>query len=433
MKRFYTLAPILCSALLLSACVFPVQRVSPDPILPGTEFYPVEGEFTEDTEYMEEADFPDGTDLSDGEIYPEDEAEDSDAITADLSEPKLAVFWYAMADARVFEMREVFGPVLDETGIPWKEYDAENDPSRQAEQFREAVEGGCNILAVQLTDSSSPADAAELTRLADGRPVLFFDRIPDFGGDGAADGALPESARAALLCISPEDLWLTQGSMAGNRLNMDFAGADRNGDGAITYTVLVGSDETENCASLAAACVGEADALLTDAGYPALQPVEGLLPDGYRHVSGFGEASDAGNSMMTEEIAQGLTAELIFTDSPDTALGALTALQSAWYNLGGSDGEGNVPLFCVGSSAGASAAVDLGQITGAVTPNDRACASAVGTVAESLASGSSLREALRDLADASPEYSVGENTAEGLPVLYIAPLPYTAPVAYDLR
>ena len=420
MKRKILLPLLLCVLTLLSACVFPVQRVSPDPTLPVRE--PAAEQEASEAEPWQA---PAGSKPSRCRS-PESMPEEEDRAGILTEAPKLALFWYAMADAGVFELREAFRPVLDASGIPWREYDAENDRWRQADQLRDAVAGGWNILAVQLTDSSTPEDAAELIRLAGEYPILFFDRVPSFD---PVTASLPSGCAAALIRVSQEALWRTQGSMAGLWLTRHFAEADVSGDGQIRYTALVGGDESDETAALVQSCIEEAHRVLTAAGFPALLPADSSAAGAYLHADGFTEASDAGHSLMSAELSRssagGQPAELVLCDSPDTALGALTALQAAWYNLGGGDGAGTVPLFCNGRSAGVQAAVSLGQITGAAAPDADGYARAIRGVSEALGAGSSLQQALAAAAEDGSGFSLpqpGDTEGAGLPVLELSPV-----------
>ena len=418
MKFSVRLICLLCALLLLSGCVFPIQQVSPDPTPPAAPLPSEEADAPEEPWQAPDISEPVAMPIPNLEPVPA-----ADSASVAVTDPKLALFWYAMADARVYELREAFRPVLDSSGLPWREFDAENDPWRQADQVRDAVAGGWNILTVQLTDSSTAEDAADLMQLAGGCPVLFFDRVSCFDADSAA--LLPDVGEAALICVDPADLWQEEGRMAGLWLTSHYDRADSNGDGQISYTVLIGAGESPESADYVRGCIREADSALSESGYPPLLPADSSLPDGYRAAGGFAEASDAGNSMMSAELlrssAGGDPVELVLTDSPETALGALTALQASWYNLGG-DGTGTVPLFCIGSSAGVRAAISLGQMTGAADSDAGSCAEAIRVLAEALGSGLSLSRALAELAGDSTAFRLDPSGDAGLPILYLSPV-----------
>ena len=182
-----------------------------------------------------------------------------------IDNPKLAVFWYAMADAQVFSFREQFGPVLEASGLPFREFDAENDRYRQLDQIRDAVSGGWNLLAVQLVDDRSTAEAEEIMELASGCPVIFFDRMPD--STLFADVLPAGCPNVGLVCTSPAELGSVQGKMIGNYLIDHFGTADLNQDGQIRYTFLVGDRYDPAALTLTQLALDSANAVLAGEGY----------------------------------------------------------------------------------------------------------------------------------------------------------------------
>ncbi len=147
MKRVPVFLSLCLAVLLLCGCVFPLQHVSPDPdpasLLPGAGVVPA----------PEDLAIPaPGADDASGAAGSPAKQEELPSAPAVIDDPKLAVFWYAMADAEVFSFREQFGPLLEASGLPFREFDAENDRYRQLDQIRDAVSGGWNLLAVQLVD-----------------------------------------------------------------------------------------------------------------------------------------------------------------------------------------------------------------------------------------------------------------------------------------
>ena len=127
---------------LLCGCVFPLQHVSPIPNL----FPP----FRPPGPPSALPDFaispPPGMEDAPGSAEEPAELEESRSDPVAIEDPKLAVFWYAMADAEVYSFREQFGPLLEASGFPFREFDVENDRYRQLDQIR----GRCCLLAVGI-------------------------------------------------------------------------------------------------------------------------------------------------------------------------------------------------------------------------------------------------------------------------------------------
>ena len=78
------------------------------------------------------------------------------------------------------------------------------------------------------------------------------------------------------------------------------------------------------------------------------------------------------------------------------ALGALTALQVAWCNLG--DGSTvTIPLFGSGGSVAARSAVSLGQMTGTVGTDTDGYAHVLVDTIQNLSDGKTVAEALSNI------------------------------------
>lgn len=393
--------------LLLTACAFPLQSVSPDPDLPATPYstsVPVP-----EPETVLPSTLPDHVEMPSPEIS-----------GRKLENPKLAVFWYAMADAHVYDLRECCSPALQSCGIPFREFDAENDRYRQLDQIRDAVRGGWNILAVQLVSPDDTDIVAELIDVADGCPLILFDRVP-------SDSTLSEriftiSSPIAVICTAPEDLGVSQGTMIGSWLTGHFSSADRNGDGRIACMSMLEA-ETETALKQNRLCVETVDSILAASDLPDLIYCDTGSNNPWISDPSVPWPSDAANSMMTQMLARSpgdaFPVELIICSSDELALGALTALQAAWLNLGDSTCE-TIPLFGLGGAVSARSAVRLGQMTGTVASDDPSIAQALAACINALASGASPSSVLDGLCSSFDQYCL----SSAVPcVLFVSPLP----------
>ncbi|MBQ9664765.1 MAG: substrate-binding domain-containing protein [Oscillospiraceae bacterium] len=417
MKKLHLkLALLLCICLLLSGCAFPLQRVSPDPVaIPTATEEPAAPTFRP-------GDFAIPAPPADAGGALAEPAETPVTVPAlrPIAEPKLALFWYAMADARVFELREAFAPVLADSGMVYREYDAENDRYRQLDQIRDAVSGGWDILAVQLVAESDSSAAEEILQAAGGNPVLFFDRVPD-PDRLPADAA---SGSVALIGSDPAEAGRLQGKMAGDYLVQHFSTADLNQDGQIRYTYLLSSADSAMALLRCSTAVEAANAVLIENGYRPLAYCDEETTICYQADPTGAGSSDAGTDILRNDLSyynytNSNMIELILADTDDMALGALTALQASWCNLG--DGSTvTIPLFGIGGAVAARSAVSLGQMTGTVGVNAGGYADAVLSAAQGLASGQTAEAAITAVAVSSADY-VQDNSRPW--ALFIAPSP----------
>ena len=370
------LSAVLLCMLLLSGCIFPLQYASPDPVpsaLPGEE--PLTSTSLIEASEQPVIASPDQTPAFSAAPEPQP-----------IDNPKLAVFWYAMADAHVFDLREAFTPMLRNLGIPYREFDAENDHYRQLDQVKAAVADGYNIFAVNLVEDGSEEAARQIAAAAGEIPVLFFDRVPD-AQDRTAE-AMTSDGPVAVICTDPEETGQVQARMIADFLFSHGTEADLNRDGQLSYTLFLEDPQDSHALARSQACLETLSHLLSDAGLPT--PV--------------------------------FFDSVVIADSDEMALGALTALQSVWYNLG--DGGLSVPLFGLGASVPARTAVDIGQLTGTVDLNAAGFARAVRAAVDGLVQGRTLSELFEAIAETDGEFTAMEDRA--LPTISVSPLPYPA-------
>ena len=419
MKRISLFFSLCLSTLLLCGCVFPLQHVSPDPD-PGLSLR-VSGSPSDSADFA----IPSPGSASGSDAAGALARQQAPAGLPVIDDPKLAVFWYAMADAEVFAFREKFGLLLEDSGLPFREFDAENDRYRQLDQIRDALSGGWNLLAVQLVDNQTTDEVQEILALAAGTPVLFFDRTPD----SALFADLLPAGRSdvGFICTSPAELGSVQGQMIGDYLISHFSSTDLDQNGEIRYTFLVGDRYDPDTLTLTQLALNAANTVLAGEGYRLLAFLDEEASFGFQAAPDGVGSSEAANALIRSDIesynyANGNMIELVAAVSDDMALGALTALQAARCNLG--DGLcATIPLFGTGASVAARTAVSLGQMTGTVDRNASGYAEAVLSSVRALAAGQSASEAFSALAGSSEDFAY----TEGLPpVLWVLPRPFSA-------
>ena len=367
---------LLLTAILLSACVLPLQHTSPD----SAVFMSSENEFSDAVDsHINEFSVP--------SPYP------SMNLPA-IPEPRIAVLWYALADSRVADLRNALIPLLDSAGYSYREYDAENDRYSQLDQVKSAVVNGWNILVVNLVADSSAMAAEEMVQAASGCPVIFFDRVPQ----PKPESLDLRSENSPVISVAPdaEEIYRVEGQMVGTWLTDHFTDSDLNADGQISYTFLLENYADSDIITGTQQCIESANELLSTAGFPALSYFQPESAELYQYEPTAQWPSDAANNIIKADLSSygetnGSMIELILSDSAETALGALTALQSSWYNLG--DGVSvTIPLFGIGATAGIRMAIELGQMTGTVDLNAAGVADAVLSAIHDCAAGKRDRD-----------------------------------------
>ena len=93
-----------------------------------------------------------------GQAVPEETAAGQTLAAAAEEKPepvevKAGVFYYYGQDAFISKLQDSVDTALEEAGIAYENYDAGNDQETQMEQIREAIDGGCNLLIVNLVVS----------------------------------------------------------------------------------------------------------------------------------------------------------------------------------------------------------------------------------------------------------------------------------------
>ena len=98
------------------------------------------------------------------------------------SELKVGVFYYTFADTYISSVRTALDAQLDSLGVTYNNFDGNNNQTTQNEQIQTAVTDGYNLLVVNMVTSGSPDVANEIISLANGTPVIFFNRAIEADG-----------------------------------------------------------------------------------------------------------------------------------------------------------------------------------------------------------------------------------------------------------
>ncbi len=339
---------------------------------------------------------------------------------ADAAPAKVAVFWYAFSDAYLSTVRAALDADLEAAGIEFQNFDANNNQGTQLEQVQTAVTNGFNVLVVNLVTSGSADAAQQIIEAAGNIPVIFFNRAVE--GDGEEHTVLDANDNIAFIGTDAPEAGHMQGKMIGDFLVENYDAVDLNGDGKISYAMFMGDAANVEAIYRTQYGVEDANAILTEAGKPELVYFDENNSDKYQLDPNGAWSSAAAFDFMSVNLAgyseaNGNMIELIIANNDDMAIGSISALQAAGYNLG--DGEcTKIPVFGVDATQVAQDAIADDTMTGTVKQDAEGMAKAIcGTVA-GVAEGTTLADVIAAVADSDEIFSIAEGFTNKLFVAY---------------
>lgn len=171
---------------------------------------------------------------------------------------------------------------FDEMGITYQDYDSNNSQTTQNEQIDTAIQTGANLLIVNIVTSGSVEASQTVVDKANaaGVPVIFFNRaVEDADTEGQVLGSYD---KCAFVGTDAPEAGHMQGQMIGEYLVENFDKVDLNGDGKISYAMMMG--ELGNAEAIARTQFGVEDAnkVLTEAGKPELEYFDAANADKYQ-------------------------------------------------------------------------------------------------------------------------------------------------------
>ena len=337
---------------------------------------------------------------------------------------KVAVFWYAFSDAYLSTVRAALDADLDAAGIEYQDFDSNNNQGTQLEQVQTAVTNGFNVLVVNLVTSGSADAAQQIIQAANGLPVVFFNRAVE--GDGEEGTVLNGNDNIAFIGTDAPEAGHMQGKMIGEFLVANYDAVDLNGDGEISYAMFMGDAANVEAIYRTQFGVEDANAVLAAAGKPELVYFNANNTDKYQLDPNGAWSSAAGNEFMSTNLAEysennGNMIELVIANNDDMALGAMAALQSAGYNLGGDSKK--IPIFGVDATQAAQDAIAADGMTGTVKQDADGMAAAICAAVQGIASGATAADAASDVAASADIYSLAEGFNNKV---FVAYAPFTA-------
>lgn len=299
---------------------------------------------------------------------------------------EVSVFYYTYGDTYISSVRSALDAALEGAGIAYQDYDSNNSQTTQTEQVNTAIAKGTSLLVVNLVDSGSDDAAKNIIDLASaqGIPVVFFNR-------SVSEEAVSSYDKCVFVGTDYEMAGHMQGELVGNYLLENYDAVDLNGDGTISYVMFKGQEGNAEAIARTQFGVEDADTVLTGAGKPALSFYDSSNSNKYLvDQDGAWSAAAANNYMQTilsqYNEANGNMVELVIANNDEMAIGAVTALQNAGYNL--EDGSATViPVFGVDATDAAKEAIQKKTMTGTIKQDAEGMANTIAKISSNYMSG----------------------------------------------
>ena len=280
-------------------------------------------------------------------------------------ELNVAVFYYSFADVYISTVRSSMDEQLRNLGVKFQNYDADNKQTMQSEQITTAITNGANMLIVNIVDTASPDPAQNAVNEARARdiPIVFFNREVD-------DSVVNSYDKCAFVGTDAPEAGHMQGKMIGEYLLANYDSVDINGDGNITYVMLKGQEGNAEAEARTQFGVEDANKVLTAAGKPELVFYDANSTQKYL-VDQDGAWSPKWSNIYLSTIiseyneSNGNMLEIVIAMNDGMAEGAVSALQSAGYNLGNGSSK-TIPVFGVSGVDSAKQLIDEGKMAGTV-------------------------------------------------------------------
>ena len=349
---------------------------------------------------------------------PADTSADTEA-----SELKVGVFYYTFADTYIASVRTAMDAELTNLGVSFNNFDGNNNQTTQNEQIQTAVTDGYNLLVVNMVTSGSPDVANEIISLANGTPVIFFNRAIE--ADGEEGTVLNANSNICFIGTDAPEAGHLQGKMVGEYLLANWDTVDLNGDGKISYAMFKGDEANVEAIYRTQYGVEDADAVLTEAGKPALEYFDASNSAKYQVDLGGAWSAQAALDYMNTNLSQyneanGNMIELVICNNDNMAEGAISALEAAGYNTG-AEGATVIPVFGVDATDAAKELIAAGKMTGTVKQDAEGMAAAIASVVKSNGEGTAMADAISAAAATNADmYTVADGIANKLFVAYAA-------------
>ena len=283
-------------------------------------------------------------------------------------------------------MRAALDATFDAAGVAYQDYDSNNSQTTQTEQIDTAIAQGAKVLVVNQVDTGSDDTTKNIIEKATAAniPVIFFNR-------SVGEEVVSAYDKAVFVGTDYEMAGHMQGEMIGNYLVENYDTIDLNGDGVISYVMFKGQEGNAEADARTQYGVEDADAILTAAGKEALSFYDSNNSNKYLVDQGGAWSAAAATDYLQTALSQYSEAnsnmiELVIANNDEMAIGAVTALQNAGYNL--EDGSATViPVFGVDATDAAKEAIGKGTMIGTIKQDAEGMANTIAQITQNFQSG----------------------------------------------
>ena len=247
-----------------------------------------------------------------------------------------------------------------------------------------AIEDGATILIVNLVDSASDNSAKNIINKAEaaGIPIIFFNR-------SISEDVATSYNKCVYVGTDNDEAGHLQGELIGSYLVKNYSSVDLNGDGIISYVMFKGQAGNVESDSRTTYSQVDADAILNNNAQPSMRFYDEGNADKYLlDESGSWSRAFAVDAMKevlsAYSEANGNMVEVVIANNDEMALGAISVLQEAGYNV---EGGTTIPVFGVDATTEAQAAISAGSMTGTVKQDAEGMAKAIVNIAFNFKNG----------------------------------------------
>lgn len=318
---------------------------------------------------------------------PEEKAEaPAESTEAPAESGTVAVFYYTYGDTYISSVRSALDAAFDAAGVAYQDYDSNNSQTTQTEQIDTAIAQGAKVLVVNQVDTGSDDTTKNIIEKATAAniPVIFFNR-------SVGEEVVSAYDKAVFVGTDYEMAGHMQGEMIGDYLVANYDTIDLNGDGVISYVMFKGQEGNAEADARTQFGVEDADAILTAAGKEALSFYDSNNSNKYLVDQGGAWSAAAATDYLQTALSQYSEAnnnmiELVIANNDEMAIGAVTALQNAGYNL--EDGSATViPVFGVDATDAAKEAISKGTMIGTIKQDAEGMANTIAQIAQNFQGG----------------------------------------------
>lgn len=313
---------------------------------------------------------------------------------------QVAALYYTYQDTYIGTVRGFLNLELEEAGIEYRDYDANNNQVTQKEQIKMALEGGADLLVVNLVNASSISDSMEIIQMARQKDVnvIFFNRM--VAPEGEEQEVLESYDRCAYVGTDASMAGHIQGLQIGEYLLANYDSIDLNKDGVIQYAMFKGQERNIEATYRTQYSVEDANLTLQQEGKPSLEYFDAANKLKYQVDKDGTWSAEAGREYMFQNLLEynetkGNMIELLICNNDSMAVGAIEALNQAGYNLG--EGESiTIPVFGVDATAEAVELIEQGKMTGTVKQDGNKMAEVIIHLTKNVMQGKELMADMKE-------------------------------------